>query len=113
MRKTNREYAQVRIGNLVTIFAMLFPIVQAPAPVLKKTMIKLSTMTIERSGSVLWNVGGNTHCGPKEMLTKAGMPVKYTVQVTCKPHLDSRGFLFDQAMVDKWMRVVASQYTEL
>ena len=38
---------------------------------------------------------------------KALMPVKYECRVTCKPKTDKRGFLFDQAALDKWLTAVA------
>ena len=82
--------------------------------------LTLQTMTIERSGSVEWAVEGDHHCGPKALLKPSKnnpavnvIPVNYTVRVTCEPHLDERGFLFDQAMVDLWMQRQASYVTKL
>lgn len=75
--------------------------------------VKLSTMTIERTGEVAWRVAGEFHCGPKALVKDGRIPVKYTVKVTCKPHLDNRGFLFDQAMVDLWMKRQAEKETTL
>lgn len=74
-------------------------------------MLKLNTLAIKRSGRVFWNVYGNHHCGPREEMTPNGMPVEYSMEVVCKPHLDERGFLFDQAMVGKWLERIASKPT--
>lgn len=76
-------------------------------------MLKLSTMKIERSGECNWRVEGAYHCGPKALLKDGRIPVKYSVSVTCEPHLDHRGFLFDQAMVDVWMKRQAELVTSL
>lgn len=82
-----------------------------------KPMLTLKTMKIERSGDVEWSVTGDTHCGPKALLIprngKTYIPVKYSVKVTCAPKLDDRGFLFDQAQVDVWMKAVSQETTTL
>lgn len=76
-------------------------------------MLSLSNLSIVRSGDVQWRVHGEHHCGPKSMLREGRMPVRYSMTVTCEPTLDERGFLFDQAMVDVWMRRQADRVTEL
>jgi hypothetical protein len=85
----------------------------AIANALRKTTLKLQTMKIERKGKVSWRVTGDTHCGPKALLVDGRIAVEYTVSVTCAPHLDKRGFLFDQAMVDLWMQRQAEMETSL
>lgn len=75
--------------------------------------LRLDSLTIKREGQVDWSVEGDTHCGPKPELRDGKIPVKYSVTVTCEPHLDERGFLFDQASVDLWMRRQASKTTKL
>lgn len=75
--------------------------------------LNLQSLTIERSGQVEWAVEGDHHCGPKSEIRDGKVPVKYSVRVTCAPHLDERGFLFDQAAVDLWMKRQAFKVTEL
>lgn len=81
--------------------------------------LTLQSMTIKREGQVEWIVEGDHHCGPKSELktyphtTTQYIPVKYTLSVTCAPHLDQRGFLFDQASVGKWMERISSEPTKL
>lgn len=70
----------------------------------QESLLRLRSMKIERSGECNWRVVGDHHCGPKALLKDGRIPVKYSVSVTCEPHLDQRGFLFDQAMVDLWMQ---------
>jgi hypothetical protein len=82
--------------------------VRAAAPALK-----LATFTIRREGQVEWRVTGDTHCGPKAEVRDGIMPVRYVAAVTCAPSLDERGFLFDQAAVDMWMRRIAARETAL
>lgn len=75
--------------------------------------LPLLNLSITREGDVQWRVTGPNHCGPKAMLREGRMPVKYSMTVVCKPRLDDRGFLFDQAMVDVWMRRQADAMTAL
>src|SRR5437899_1351291 len=75
--------------------------------------LKCSALTINRKGQVDWSVTGDTHCGPKSELRDGKIPVKYELNCKCLPTLDQRGFLFDQAMVDLWMRRMASRVTSL
>lgn len=81
-----------------------------PAPARKLT---LRTFTIKREGQVEWRVSGNNHCGPVAELRDGVMPVRYAAVVTCEPTLDSRGFLFDQAALDLYMRRLATRETTL
>lgn len=78
-----------------------------------RDMLALSTLSISREGDVQWRVMGDHHCGPKAMLREGRMPVRYSMTVTCAPALDDRGFLFDQAMVDLWVRRLADIPTAL
>lgn len=80
--------------------------------------LKLQTFTIRREGAVEWKVTGDSHCGPRTEVREGVdgsmlMPVRYAVRVTCAPSLDDRGFLFDQAAVDLFMRRLASRVTPL
>lgn len=75
--------------------------------------IKLQTLTIKRSGTVNWLVTGDHHCGPKALLKNGAIAVQYTIEITCAPALDERGFLLDQAMVDVWMQRQATRATSL
>lgn len=76
--------------------------------------LKLRTLTIARSGQVAWKVTGDHHCGPKALLKPDGtIAVRYSLRLTCAPTTDERGFLLDQAMVDKWMARQASRETDL
>lgn len=75
--------------------------------------LKLAAFTIKREGQVEWRVAGENHCGPKAELRDGIMPVRYAAAVTCAPTLDERGFLFDQAAVDMWMRRIAARETRL
>lgn len=70
--------------------------------------LALQSLTIKREGRVDWRVSGDTHCGPKSEVRDGVMPVHYALTCTCEPTLDGRGFLFDQASVDLWMRRQAS-----
>ena len=76
-------------------------------------MLNLASLSITRSGDVQWHVTGDHHCGPKAMLREGRMPVRYSMTVMCAPALDDRGFLFDQAMVDLWVRRLAEIPTAL
>lgn len=74
----------------------------------------IRSMAIHREGLVNVSVTGNHHCGTTEWLRRDGkqkpyMPCKYTVDVTCEPGLDHRGFLFDQLMVETTMTAIASK----
>lgn len=80
--------------------------------------LKLRTMTITREGDLMVHIDpAGSHCGPAGMIVKEGdkslMPVKYTARVVCAPTVDDRGFLFDQAMLDKWLQRVAAEKTGL
>lgn len=79
----------------------------------RRPALKLQSMKIERSGECNWKVAGDFHCGPKALVKNGLIPVKYSMSVTCEPTLDKRGFLFDQAMVDKWMQRQAEKETKL
>lgn len=79
-------------------------------PVIALTM---QSLTIRREGQVEWSVEGEHHCGPKSEIRDGKIPVKYTLIATCAPHLDERGFLFDQAAVDLWMKRQATQVASL
>jgi hypothetical protein len=84
---------------------------KAPAA---RLFVKLRTLTIKRSGQVNWKVIGDHHCGPKSKLRPDGtVPVRYTVEITCAPQLDQRGFLLDQAMLDAWVQRQATIETAL
>lgn len=75
--------------------------------------LTLQSLTIKREGQVEWKVAGDHHCGPKGEIRDGRVPVKYSVSVTCAPSLDERGFLFDQASVDLWMKRQADNVTSL
>jgi hypothetical protein len=83
--------------------------------------LKLATLTLRREGQFYQLVGGEHHCGAKAQLVSVrvngdvttrhkgpeaamAIPVNYALTVACGPTLDHRGFLFDQAMVDKWFQ---------
>lgn len=83
--------------------------------------LKLATLVLRREGTFYQLVAGDHHCGPKAQLVSVlvtgevtrhhkgptadmAIPVNYTLTVACGPVLDHRGFLFDQAMVDKWFQ---------
>jgi hypothetical protein len=83
---------------------------QLEQPVISLTLADIS---IQRQGQVDWRVAGLHHCGPESELRDGKIPVKYSVTITCAPHLDDRGFLFDQAAVDLWMRRQADKLSTL
>ncbi len=83
------------------------------APTASVISLTLQSLTIKREGQVDWSVEGESHCGPKSELRDGKIPVKYFLAVTCAPTLDERGFLFDQAAVDIWMRRQATKITSL
>lgn len=83
---------------------------QLAQPVISVT---LADITIQRQGQIDWKVAGEHHCGPESELRDGKIPVKYIVTIKCEPHLDDRGFLFDQAAVDLWMRRQAERLTTL
>lgn len=89
---------------------------KASNPTPKK--LTLQSMTITREGliHVAIDTTGN-HCGPADQVIRrngqAFMPVKYSCRVICKPKTDERGFLFDQAALDKWLKKVAGEITPL
>lgn len=81
--------------------------------------LKLATLTLRREGQFYQLVGGEYHCGAPAALVRVswvesnqsvvrdakGGPailVEYSLTVACGPTLDQRGFLFDQAQVDRW-----------
>lgn len=105
--------------------------------------LALKLLTIRRTGQVDWHVKGLFHCGPPgelrhfdvaqpmpQPIMEPGipdsafygidrsvrhyyMPVRYVAVLQCAPNLDARGFLFDQAGVDTFMRQLAQTPTEL
>jgi hypothetical protein len=83
--------------------------------------LTLRSMTIKREGDLLIQITpGTNHCGPADQIVtvkpdlfsvdapKHYMPVKYTCSVKCAPKTDERGFLFDQAAVDKYLKALAA-----
>lgn len=92
--------------------------------------LKLATLTLRREGTFYQFVAGEHHCGPKDALVKAhwnesaklvtlhpaghpAIPVVYTLTVACAPVLDHRGFLFDQAQVQRWFEVQGTKVSSL
>lgn len=79
--------------------------------------LTLASLTLRREGSFHQFVAGDHHCGPKAELVphegKLAIKVNYTLTVACGPTLDHRGFLFDQAQVDKWFQVQGSRVSSL
>lgn len=110
--------APVAAPEVFSHLAMRHKKTQAPvsAPeVMSQPVVSLTlqSLTIRREGQVDWKVEGDIHCGPKGELRDGKIPVKYVVVVECVPVLDDRGFLFDQASVDLWMRRQADKTTKL
>ncbi len=89
------------------------PLAAAEVGIKPVIALTLQSLTIKREGQVDWSVEGDTHCGPKSELRDGKIPVKYSATVTCSPQLDERGFLFDQASLDLWMRRQATKVTKL
>lgn len=67
--------------------------------------MKVSKLTLQRTGEVFWRVQGHNHCG---VLTSDGHWTRYTVSMVCRPETDKRGFLVDQLEVHEFVRVYAS-----
>ena len=92
---------------------------KAVAPIARKALsLKLRTFTIQRAGLSNFVVTGDHHCGAKSDLVRLtggvkAIPVRWNVSVECEPQLDSRGFLFDQAMLSVFMERVAAEPTAL
>lgn len=76
-------------------------------------MLPIKHITIVRSGQLDWPVTGDSHCGPASEIRGGLLPLRYTITAVCRNKLDDRGFLFDQASVDGWMRELGRIPTSL
>lgn len=73
--------------------------------------LPLRSMTIDRMGDMKIRVTpGSNHCGAADGVRPDGtINLRYALRVRCAPQTDERGFLFDQAAVDRWLRAVAEE----
>ncbi len=92
--------------------------------------LKLATLTLRREGTFYQLVSGDNHCGARAALVRVewssenqqvvrshtggpAIKIQYNLTVACGPVLDQRGFLFDQAMVDRWFMVQGLKVSSL
>jgi hypothetical protein len=73
----------------------------------------LKQYSLDRQGTVDWQVFGPNHCGTVNHLHGGSIRVRYDVSLKCENQLDSQGFLIDNMFVDNLMRELAAVPTDL
>ena len=81
--------------------------------------LPLRSVTVRRRGTLNVKVlPGSNHCGTANRVVRGEdghnyMPCNFEVRVVCRPSLDSRGFLFDQAQITPRLEKLASSESTL